>query len=384
MATYRAVANGNWSSLATWEDNSGGSFAASSVLPGVGDNVYANGFVVQVDQTISVKSLKNTGYLINGVAITGINDKGRFEVSTNVNITTVDGIFGSWSAVVANHSVDNACLKISAICSPIITSHIFPGSTYCIGMSIAANATVSLVGNIRESWRANANGNSPGLFIPTICTLNMVGNVYAGYSTISYGIYTTLSAIMNITGNVYATNYPAIVASLGTVNVTGNIYAAGGSAISVSENNITHTIIGNVYATQVTAIYSTQVNTTINFEGNMYSESSAPIFAYKLKWNITPTTVYKVKDFGNNDKYLYGAGVNTGHPVEADVRKDTVYGPNDEFEGTLAVPPPATVNIGVPTDNTVGTYALSGDLITRLEKCSTVDITGQQIKSYEV
>jgi hypothetical protein len=102
----------------------------------------------------------------------------------------------------------------------------------------------------------------------------------------------------------------------------------------------------------------------------------------RLFLNVTPTTVWEFSDFGSNTQYLYGAGVNTGHPTEADVRKDTVYGPNDEFEGTCAVAPPSTVNEGVPTDDTVGTYALSGDLITRLEQCSTVAITGAQIAAY--
>ena len=59
MANYRAVANGNWSNLATWQDNSSGSFVASTVLPGASDDVYSNSYQVTIDQNITVASIRN-------------------------------------------------------------------------------------------------------------------------------------------------------------------------------------------------------------------------------------------------------------------------------------------------------------------------------------
>ena len=59
MANYKAVANGNWSNLATWQDNSSGSFVASTVLPGASDVVYFNNFNVTIDQNVTVLQIRN-------------------------------------------------------------------------------------------------------------------------------------------------------------------------------------------------------------------------------------------------------------------------------------------------------------------------------------
>jgi hypothetical protein len=62
MANYRAVANGNWSDLAIWEDDSIGYFAPSSVLPTTADNVYANNFTVTIDGTRNAFTIRNTAF----------------------------------------------------------------------------------------------------------------------------------------------------------------------------------------------------------------------------------------------------------------------------------------------------------------------------------
>jgi hypothetical protein len=50
MALRYAVATGNWSNTATWN---------GGTLPGVGDDVHANGFTVTIDQDINVNSISN-------------------------------------------------------------------------------------------------------------------------------------------------------------------------------------------------------------------------------------------------------------------------------------------------------------------------------------
>ncbi len=62
MANYRAVANGNWSNLATWQDDSLGYFAASSVLPTSADNVYSNNFTVTIDGVRNANLITNTAF----------------------------------------------------------------------------------------------------------------------------------------------------------------------------------------------------------------------------------------------------------------------------------------------------------------------------------
>jgi hypothetical protein len=63
MANYRAIANGNWSSLAIWEDDSIGYFAPSSVLPTSADNVYSNNFTVTIDGTRNAFTIRNTAFI---------------------------------------------------------------------------------------------------------------------------------------------------------------------------------------------------------------------------------------------------------------------------------------------------------------------------------
>jgi hypothetical protein len=62
MANYRAIANGNWSNLATWQDDSLGYFANSTVLPTSSDDVYANNFTVTIDGTRNASTIRNTAF----------------------------------------------------------------------------------------------------------------------------------------------------------------------------------------------------------------------------------------------------------------------------------------------------------------------------------
>ena len=83
----------------------------------------------------------------------------------------------------------------------------------------------------------------------------------------------------------------------------------------------------------------------------------------------------------------------------ADVRFGTIYGSSSEFTGTLRVPNPTTVALGVLTDNTTGTMLMtpsdfwntlsstlttSGSIGERLKTASTVQTNGDQLASYIV
>jgi hypothetical protein len=78
------------------------------------------------------------------------------------------------------------------------------------------------------------------------------------------------------------------------------------------------------------------------------------IETYYLFWDIDQNTQMSFYQNDNiTEKYLYSPGINTGHPSETDVRNETIFGPNNELTGTLAVPSPSNVASGVPTDDTV-------------------------------
>ena len=432
MANYRYItSNGNWSTLAQWEYYNGASWVAAAVLPTVADNVYPNGFVVQVDQTISVKSLRCS-------AITGITAGGRFEISTNVNVTTVDGIFGN-TANSASLNVNQSCILVTSACTSVITSYILGGGAYNIGLTINAAANITVIGNQNGNilgsyglglWNAAAaiisiigNQNGGGTGGVSYCygfyntgvdaIITITGNQNSGNYYYAYGFYNTVAATISITGNqigYYPVTYGFYNTGNATIIITGNQI---GSSIAIdtpgffNSGSISITIIGNQTAYISYAFINTKSGGIISITGIATASSTQPaiynnttsiiifagiainnlsmlaIFSPRIYYNVDANSVWEFSDFDGNTQYLYGAGVNTGHPIEADVRKDTVFGPNDEFTGTAAIPAASEVVKGVPVDDTVGTWAFDATLIERLENCSTVAITGQQIANFQ-
>ena len=88
--------------------------------------------------------------------------------------------------------------------------------------------------------------------------------------------------------------------------------------------------------------------------------------------------------------------VNVDLPSISDVRSGTIYG-SGNYTGTLAVPLPSQVALGIATDNTTGTGVLSasdvwseqvssittpGSIGERLKNASTVESTGDQLESF--
>ena len=153
--------------------------------------------------------------------------------------------------------------------------------------------------------------------------------------------------------------------------------------ISNNASNSNIKIKGIATASGVAAIANTPVSSYIYFEGSVINNVGVmAIFSPTIYLNVNTDSVWKWSNLIGEDQFLYGAGYQLGNPLSRDVRKDTNFGPNLELTGTLAVPPANTVNIGVPTDDTVGTYALSGDLITRLERCSTTEEVDSTVAAY--
>lgn len=412
MATYRAIASGNWSTLAQWEYYNGASWVAAAVLPTVADDVYPNGFVVQVDQTISVKSLRCS-------AITGVLTGGRFEIGTNVNVTTVDGIFGN-GANAAGANILQSCLLITAVCTTIITSNCTStgawqnaiGNNAASNLTIIGNQTVS-GGGSRGVWNTasaiiiiignqvcagSATSSNAFLNTGTNADINITGNQTGGGGGIDYGINNTaVCTSLIITGNQTGGAAAAINNTAGGFTIIGNQIASAGVAISNSANGATITITGNAAASSTTNAIYNNTTSTIIYTGNLTNNLSVmAIFSIRLYYNVTSTSVWQFSDLGGNSKYLYGAGVNIGNPIPADVRDGVTYDPNGTTTGTLAVPPPASVALNVPTDDTVGTLVTAttpadfiaalklDDLGIRLGKCATTANVNNGLAAYDV
>jgi hypothetical protein len=96
-------------------------------------------------------------------------------------------------------------------------------------------------------------------------------------------------------------------------------------------------------------------------------------------------------------KTLYTSNLLPGVPQQTDVRKGTTY--NFGLTGSLAMPDPTTVQLGVATDNTTGSaiftaedmfnvvtqnLTISGSIGNLLTGASTVQTVGATISSFKV
>ena len=104
MANYRAIVNGNWSNLATWQDDSLGYFTTSTVLPTSADNVYSNNFTVTIDGVRNANLISNTAFtgptFLGAMSIplmtSNLTPSGVASVSSNTNQFGGLGAYGAF------------------------------------------------------------------------------------------------------------------------------------------------------------------------------------------------------------------------------------------------------------------------------------------------
>lgn len=341
MANYRRTATGNWSNLAQWQDDSSGSYVASSVLPGVSDIVYANNFSVTLDVDVAVLELRTT----SGPSATA---GGNFD-------------FGAGNTVIAN--------LFSA--TTVVLRNFTGASKNFIGNAFASNQAALQVG----SGFLNITGNLTGgigfgvtaILSPNNCTIT--GNAIGGTHAPAVSVSTGLCTINGVAIGSDFQNAPGVeVTSTGSVNLTT---AQGGLAAPGITRTGGFAIIDNAYYGP-TGMSPTQGIV-------LFRNASNPSVRITREDLTTFTLVDPTIDF----------------PLTSDVRGGTLYA-SGTLTGTLAVPPTSAVGVGVPVDNTVGTamftaqdlfneIASSSDPIAeRLKNVSTVDSTAATIAAYNV
>ena len=397
MANIRANGNGDWNTPATW---------VGGVVPTSADDVYANNFIVTIDVNITVLSLRNT-------VGTSITAGGHFAVTTSRSITaniiggsvaTANGVVlvttamtltlvgsitaGSGSvgvvlglASVLNHTGGNL-LGGTGSGAPCVT---------VIGSS--ATATVNITGNVTGGTGVSSAGINTGSLFAGIITIN--GNVLAGSGSEGTTISANTTGRVVINGNVTGATagaFSGVTVNGGVYTITGTV--TGGSISTAygvriaSGVNITVRIIGTCLGGTVTGatglfISTSDTGTTVwvdlakssaTSRGLQYtgSANNTHIILGGIEWhtggfmpvegivrfvNDNTVKVTFTKSGGAavtlRDTVLGGGTV----PAISDVRNGIVYN-SGALTGTLKVPSPTFVSVGVPTDNTVG--SLSG------------------------
>lgn len=310
MAIKYAVASGLWSATSTWD---------GGVIPGPGDDVYADGYTVTIDiNDITVSSLNNSQR-------SGGTDGGSFITTTNApRIYTCD--------INASPTNSTICLTLGVNNSNVQT---FIGNlTGGLGDAVYNSATAGYTTQITGNLTAGSNGRAFVGRSDRPHYLTVIGNIIGSTSRVAAAI---------------ATSYPN-----GAVTVIGNVFGNG-----ISMGGVTF-VTGNIDSSNIdtTAIIATvglRVNGVITNGPNSVYSTSPKVYLElggSLEFNI-------VEDVTGNIVSLRTPIAGGNYPIEDDVRTGAIYGSVSEFTGTCDIPSPSSVAVGVPVDNTVGTAIIS-------------------------
>ena len=317
--------------------------------------------------------------IINGVCIPTLG--GTTLINTGSGTITVNGtqtaVGPSGVYAITNGSV--GIININGDCLGALST--IPSSAYVANNN--SSGIININGNVTARSVSPATGTTTGIVNnATTGTINVSTNVSGGTVANTIGISNSLTGTINVTGNItggtHATNTPAIYSTTaGTIDITGSCSA-------------------DAYP----ALFSTSTTANNRLRGNVLTKNGI-VAAYVWKLNISPSAAqaFTFQDTSNANRLIATSNISPGAPGIADVRFGTVYGSSSEYTGTLRVPNPNTVSLGVLTDNTTGTMLMtpadfwgvassglttSGSIGERLKNASTVQSNGDQLAAYIV
>jgi hypothetical protein len=226
MAVVYPLANGNWSTVANWY-SAGAPYGS---LPLSGDDVYANGKTIEINQNITVLSLNTAASspaVAGGVFQVGTNN---LNITANINYTTTTSL-----------------------------------SAYQSGL-------LTIIGNITA---VNVTGGVFGINLTTSGTINITGNVISGGGTAGYAINNTFNGLVNIIGNITGgtgNNVRGIFNSnTSRITVTGIVTGGIGSScagILNSSTSSTAVIINGACIASVNSSIENNNSGTVTINGN--------------------------------------------------------------------------------------------------------------------
>lgn len=403
MADKWPLANGNWSTAANWNNGT---------LPQAGDDVYADGKTVAIDQDVNVGSIRtttrsggtaggtftvanariitctgasaNTIGILSGATTSCLTCSGTELITVNAPIirgasSTIFGINISGSAPltingqVRSHAINSTSTGLITVYGDVIHDSGNAGNAMTISSS-----SISVTGNVAPT---SGNGSYSILATAANCTITIVGSIFGGSGgAVVGGINTTTGSnqIINVTGNITGgtSHFGLGIGGAGTVatvtgNVTGGSSASGAShGISQQANNVNNRVV--VYGTVTGSptgnpgIYdsNTSGGWTI-VSGSLIDSAQGDSAVFARRFRVIPT-LNTYRRHANNTGYPNGGMITYGSldyipnnmPVPANVRYGTVYA-NNTYTGTCRVPAASSVAAGVAVDNTVGTAALT-------------------------
>jgi hypothetical protein len=232
-----------------------------------------------------------------------------------------------------------------------------------------------------------------------INTTGFSGGNFANIGTAS--VYLSAGGNLTITGPITGGNSPAVVIvgaiGGGTVIITGDVSTITGSPAISNITTAANIEPGGAITTSGSANAISSVGYVKVIVPLVNVNNWQAVYAPKITIEPATTSITFQKVSGGNQAMQIGSVVNATQPAVSDVRLGTTYGvvPN-EFTGTMAVPLPSSVSLGVPVDTSVGTFLMtpasfvqelntsSIDVAVRLRNSATVITTGTQLASFNI
>lgn len=378
MATVWAVNPGNVSVGANWN---------TGVVPGISDDVYADGKDMVIDQNWTVLSIRTTQRAGGTVG-------GTFTIAGSYTVSATSGGFYSQTA--------GGGILITANAPNTVTLNgINNVPVHQLGIVITGNATVNLnittTGGAAYACYSVLYNSTTGGNVISIGSITGGGySLGVGNQFNSVGVKVQGNGNFIHTGNITAAKSEAIYHQ-----GTGYVSVIGTALSSTTAPAIYGTGVGHIYfngiadmqtppAVTIPTIYcGTTGSGVVYFSGVLTNTSSTPcIYALRMSlWSLYSTQwVFKTEGIGG--KTLYSTDTTMfGYPAEADVRDATVFGQANEFTGAYKVAPQSSVLTGVPNDNGVGTFVPGGATAADvwnylLSSINTEDSVGKLIKDF--
>lgn len=337
MATITSAQSGDFSDGANW---------VGGVAPTIGDVAsIANNHIMTADADIQCDEIICTG-------------TGRVNVTASRTITC--------NVIKAN--VGNGQAAINVLASTGQTVNILSDYTQ-IGSSYS-DAVIEKTGS---------------------CTLNIVGNGQAANGvTAAYGFLLRIKSsggetniTGNLTGSVTSGSFPqpCIYIDGGTneiITVSGIANANLSECIKMIVDS-TVKFTGTVTASGASnAIVSTNGN--VIFEGIANNTTGrTAIFAPTLRLSESASVQWTFQDETGDDVSLYTASLLTGYPLEEDVEDGVIYGPSNEYEGTLE---PVIIDTAQLASDLLDDIQTSSHVVAqRLRAAATDDSVGSIVTS---
>ncbi|WP_020597879.1 hypothetical protein [Spirosoma panaciterrae] len=357
MALVYATKAGNWSDTTVWN---------TGALPGSGDDVFASGWAVTINQNISARSL-NTYASGSASAGGGFTNAGGYTVSVTNGYnggTTTCLTLGALGCSVTGDSTGGptgGAIGIN-VASSLVGTVTYVGNatangTASYGLQNLGTATVNMTGNATGS----NNTTGTGVNNASTGTINMTGNAYGGTGNGAHGVNNGAGGIVNVTGTAtgggFSNAYGVNNANTGTATING-IAIAGSAApgavnVSTGTMRVTRAVASTGSSISIAGVTGSVVGgLTVVKELEFGTGGQVPVSGF-VKFDNSTAIKAQVRRENNTNVNLIDTA-SGGYPANSDVRYGVT---NGSGTGTMRVPLPNQTQAGILVDNTVGTAA---------------------------